>query len=884
MLQITDWFQLGSIPANAMVGNYDLKIVGLSYVIAILASYVALNFAGRLRAERDTQIKLYWILGGAFAMGAGIWSMHFIGMLAFVMSMPMSYQLSWTISSLLVAIGVSGFALYILGKKRRRTTNMAFSGVFIGLGIASMHYMGMQGMSDVSIHYLPGWFFTSIVIAIFASEAALWLALQSNQGSSRRQFNLKILSALVMGMAICGMHYSGMAAAVFTPLAHANMPGANIQSSLLAWIIAGVTALIISFALAASIYHKSMMNAVQNEKEFLKAMLRHLEDGIIACDANGVITVLNFNNSLQKNLHSPIKHNSYTVLSDYFHFSSQRGGPPLNEEDSPLFRTLQGERIHDMSLVMTFKNGMTFDVVIDGQAIMNAEDKKLGAVIVIHDVTEIKKTEMMKSEFVSIVSHELRTPLTSIRGSLGLILGGTVGSFSDKADKLLNIANKNCERLLLLINDILDMEKIQANKMSLQWQVVDLNTLINETIVANKMYGEKFGVNIELQHYVPNINVYVDPDRFAQVLTNLISNAVKFSPQGKTVTISTTRLNGHIRIGVIDRGPGIPDEFKERIFQKFSQADSSDTRAKGGTGLGLSISKAIVEKLGGSLSFDSNPQDGTIFYVDLPIYYEDIVIPKAGALLEHADKRLLICEDDIDQAQFLSVLLESEGYHTDMALSVSEAKKKLAKHHYDALLLDLILPDQDGITFIKELRQVDKTRTLPIIVLSVIAETGHSILNGDAFLVVDWLEKPVNVKKLLQAISSIKPRSSPDEARILHVEDDVDIQVVVSTLLEKKAAVTPASTIRKAKEELAMHDFDLIILDLLLPDGNGVELISLCADCKLPIIVYSAIDLDRQYAIYVKEALNKSKTTNTKLLNTITKLLNEAAQKTLSTK
>ena len=171
---LSDWFQTGAIPANAINGHYDLKLVLLSYVIAVLASYVALNFAGRLRAERNPHAMPYWLVGGAFAMGAGIWSMHFIGMLAFIMPMPMEYNMGWTIASLLVAILASALALYILQKKSFVFVDLALGGLIVGLAIATMHYMGMEGMKiHMNIHYLPGLFLFSIIIGVAAAEAAL---------------------------------------------------------------------------------------------------------------------------------------------------------------------------------------------------------------------------------------------------------------------------------------------------------------------------------------------------------------------------------------------------------------------------------------------------------------------------------------------------------------------------------------------------------------------------------------------------------------------------------------------------------------------------------------------------------------------------------------
>ncbi len=882
MMTNLNWFQLLPIPADAMSGTYNLKLVALSYLIAVLASYVALDFVGRLRAEKNSQAKLYWLFGGAFAMGAGIWSMHFIGMLAFVMPMPMSYDLSWTTGSLLIAMLASGLALFILRKKDRKAIYLAMGGILIGLGIAAMHYMGMQGMTHyVNIQYLPGLFFLSIAIAIFASEAALWLALQSNQGSYNRQFNLKIISALIMGVAICGMHYTGMAADIFTPLANTNISREAVEAirpDLLAFFVAGITGLIISLALTASTYYKHMVNAVQNEKEFLNAMLDNLEDGIIACDSSGRITVLN--NELQKNIRLSKECYLANELSTYFDLYPLDSEIALTKEQFPLPSALSGERIHEMELIMKFKNGVSRHVVIDGQPIINVNGNKLGAVIVIHDITEIKKNEKMKNEFVSVVSHELRTPLTSIRGSLGLLLGGKVGEFPDKATKLLDIANKNCERLLILINDILDMEKIKAGKMKFELKIVDINKIVEEAVTINKMYGDKYAVKFELTKLPHEIEVCADPDRLLQVLANLISNAAKFSPCDGVINVNISELNDNVRVAISNKGVGIPVEFQSRIFEKFSQADSSDTRGKGGTGLGLNISKDIIEKLGGTLNFVSTPQEKTTFYFDLPINHLN---KEAEKVVLHEEMpnvtKLLICEDDEDQAKYLNVLLENAGLYSDIANTAAEAKKLLAKNNYHALLLDLILPDQDGISFIRELRKSTKTQELPIIVISMITEAGREFLNGDAVLVVDWLDKPVNFTKLMDLISRIKQHSQDNLPHILHVEDDIDTQHVVATLLENEATITHSSTIRETITKLGHEHFDLVILDLLLPDGNGSDLLPIFSKYKLPIIVYSGFELDHEYAKYVSQVLVKSKISNDKLLATIKNSLKETNTK-----
>ncbi len=479
MIALSDWFQLNPIPTDVINGKYDLILVGLSYVVAVLASYVALNIVGRLRAEQRQQAKIYWLIGGAFTMGAGIWSMHFIGMLAFIMPMPMAYELGWTASSLVMAIIASALALYILQKNEYTVIQLIIGGLIIGLAISTMHYMGMEGMRiHTNIHYTPGLFFLSIGIGIAASEAAIYLALESNSGSTSRQFYLKIFSALIMGVAICGMHYTGMTAAVFTPNpSHVMSSKEAIPPEYLAFFIAGITALITALALTASTSYKKMITAIKNEKDFLNAMLDNLEDGIIACDDKGRITVIN--RTLQENIILTRDSVHIDDLTDYFSLSNL-DNKVLTKDEMPLKLVLSGSAFHDVELIMQFKNNVIREVVIDGQQIINSEGKILGAVAVIHNVTELKQTEKLKNEFVSIVSHELRTPITSIRGSLGLLVSGVIGEFSDKAKKLLEIANNNCERLLLLINDILDIEKIEAGKMDFQFKLMDLNQLVKD--------------------------------------------------------------------------------------------------------------------------------------------------------------------------------------------------------------------------------------------------------------------------------------------------------------------------------------------------------------------------------------------------------------------
>jgi signal transduction histidine kinase len=230
----------------------------------------------------------------------------------------------------------------------------------------------------------------------------------------------------------------------------------------------------------------------------------------------------------------------------------------------------------------------------------------------------LEEQERLKDEFVSTVSHELRTPLTSIRGSLSLLSGGVAGPLAPPVAELVGIAHKNSERLLRLINDILDLDKVESGKLDLHQEPAELAPLLVQAVEAHRGYADEYGVCMEAVLEAPGARARVDADRLGQVLANLLSNAIKFSPRGERVTVRLSRQGPGLRVGVEDRGPGVPEAFRARIFQKFAQADGSDARRRNGTGLGLSIARALVERQGGTLDFASAPGAGTTFWFDLP--------------------------------------------------------------------------------------------------------------------------------------------------------------------------------------------------------------------------------------------------------------------------
>lgn len=320
---------------------------------------------------------------------------------------------------------------------------------------------------------------------------------------------------------------------------------------------------------------------------------------------------------------------------------------------------------------------------------------------IVRDITERKKVERMKSEFVSTVSHELRTPLTSIRGSLGLIVGGAMGEMPAQAKSLAEIAYSNAERLVRLINDILDIEKIESGKVTFNPALQPLRALLEQAISVNQGYAQQHQVSLELTRQDMDVTVNVDADRFMQVMSNLLSNAIKYSPRGGVVSVRVTAQLGRVLIQVVDQGTGIPAEFKGRIFTKFSQADSSDTRAKGGTGLGLSIAKALVERMGGTIDYESVSGQGTTFYFDLPVFGQR-QLAEAGAAATavggdaHGELgRVLYVEDDPDLRHVLQTVARDDAVF-EFAENLGQAREMLGTRHYDLVLLDIALPDGLG--------------------------------------------------------------------------------------------------------------------------------------------------------------------------------------------
>jgi len=354
-------------------------------------------------------------------------------------------------------------------------------------------------------------------------------------------------------------------------------------------------------------------------------------------------------------------------------------------------------------------------------------------------------------------------------------------------------------------------------------------------------------------------------------MNNLLSNAAKFTPAGGTVAVLLSRQDARVRITVQDQGPGIPESFRSRIFGKFEQADSSDSRRKGGTGLGLSIAKAIVERMDGRIWFESELQVGTRFHVELPAVAREPLAP-----VDAGDGRpaVLVVEDDQDVARLLTIMLEQQGWRVVVAHSAAAASALLAQQRFAAMTLDIMLPDEDGLSFFRRLRAAPATRDLPVVVVSAKSEVARQALNGDAIGIVDWLEKPIDQERLGRAIrQAVGMVDGP--VSILHVEDDQDIVRIVGAVMGEEVEVVPATSLAAARALLARRAFSLVIIDVGLPDGSGLDLLDEVRRLRPPppIVIFSAQDFDPSVTTDVAVALVKSRTDNGTLHQTIRELI-----------
>ena len=378
--------------------------------------------------------------------------------------------------------------------------------------------------------------------------------------------------------------------------------------------------------------------------------------------------------------------------------------------------------------------------------------------IVLHgrDMTQQRASERVRSEFTSTLSHELRTPLTSILGSLQLLRSGVLGDLIKDQDELVEIAEKNSKRLLDLINEVLDIEKIESGRMSLTPEPVRLDELLREALTLNQGFADRFSVKLRLEGDVPRVMVRADRKRLMQVVTNLLSNAAKFSPPNGSVDVMVSLRERAVRVGVGDRGPGIPEAFRSRIFGRFAQAHSADAKIKGGSGLGLAISKRLVEMMQGTIGFEDRQGGGTTFFFELPVL--------AAAERDAAGPlRVLITEQDTVAAEYLAMILEKAGYRVDHVPNAADSKVLLGRWNYSCWLLNTRLPDaNDSLALVEDLQaQLRDTR---VVLLASLGTDRVAVPEPKRSRIVDWLVKNDSRERILDVVEDAIGPALPQAA------------------------------------------------------------------------------------------------------------------------
>jgi PAS domain S-box-containing protein len=524
-------------------------------------------------------------------------------------------------------------------------------------------------------------------------------------------------------------------------------------------------------------------------------------------------------------------------------------GKPYPEEECPMSASLEDGTVHrSENDVYWRKDGTSFPVEFTSTPTIDG-GKVTGAVVVFKDISERREVERAKDEFTSVVSHELRTPLTSIRGSLGLLESGVLGPLPEKGQRMVEIAVENTDRLVRLINDILDIEQVDSGKIGMHQEPCDAAELIERAVQGVGQFAA--GAHVRLTTDAQPAAVFADPDRMVQTLTNLISNAVKFSPAGSTVRVSGLRRDDEVLFQVSDEGRGIPADKLETIFERFQQVDASDSRERGGTGLGLAICRTIVDHHGGRIWAESELGAGSIFSFVLPAQVANGSLPVQASNGSVSPDRveggpaILVCDDDASVVEVVGAILEQRGYRVIPAYSGEQALERALAERPDAILLDLLMPGMSGWETAAALSEHPETREVPILILSVLSEAEAEDASKRF---ADWIEKPLDETVLFEALErAVGPRGEP--FKVLIVEDDRDQAAILTATFERHGIETFRAADGREAIELSQQVLpDLLVLDIGLPEADGFEVVDWLRRHErlsaLPMVVYTARELD----------------------------------------
>lgn len=595
------------------------------------------------------------------------------------------------------------------------------------------------------------------------------------------------------------------------------------------------------------ITRRRAVEGLQETTELQRAILQSANFSIIATDANGTIKVMNATAEhwLQYDARELIGRSTPVLLhrSEEISVHAARLSDQLGRKIEPGVEALVAKarlgHVDENDWTYIRRDGSSFAVQLSVTALRNVSGAVSGFLLIGQDITERREVDRMKNEFISVVSHELRTPLTSVRGSLGLLAAGMLGTLSDKARRMLQIGINNTDRLVRLINDILDIERLESGKVALERQQVSAEQLLLQSIDSMRGIAERSDIKLKRQPF--DAVLHADADRVVQTLTNLISNAIKFSGAGQPVEVGGFSNGKMATLYVRDYGRGIPTDRQSAIFERFQQVDASDSREKGGTGLGLAICRTIVQQHGGRIWVDSTPGEGSAFYFTLPLYEE---VPTVVAPVEIAGaQKVMICDDDAWLRGIVSNLLRQAGYVPVAASSGMEMLERISAERPAVLLLDLVMPGMSGWDALARLRRDEELARIPVIVLSGLDEEQE---RGKATAdVAGWVQKPFDARRLYQAISMVLPRNR--SAVVLSAADSAVAASFTSALGECGFDALGANGAQQVVALAEQHRIALLVLDLVSSAADGYETVRLLRQHKslrgLPVVVYSSEEL-----------------------------------------
>lgn len=785
---------------------YNQDLVALSVLIATIGAYVALNIVLRIKESLEKTNRL-WLLAGAIAMGLGIWSMHFVGMLAMIMpGMMIGYDLWLSILSLVVAITASLVAFYLVSLVQVSWLSLILGGLFMAVAISGMHYIGMASMEmPARIEWNWNLVAASVFIAALASFAALGVSLLFR--TTKRVTLLHIFSSLLMGIAVSGMHYVGMAAANFVHEQHfvPQHQGVVLGTQTLAYVVIGTTLAILLVALIGSVFGRVLIRrskeataAINSRDVLLKEaqVIAHLGSWERVLDSSQVSM-----SEEMYNIYGIDPHKQVTA-EELLNQASPADREKINQT---IKQAIINKTPFHFDHVISFDDGSSKYVQTRGQILVDENGRVTKIFGTTQDITDLKNIEKellqtqvelesrvqertadleqallrekkakelaeeatkSKMTFLANMSHEIRTPMNAILGFADLL---SFEKLTDEQQEFLARIQVNGTLLLRIIDDILDLSKFEAGKMPIEKSALTYMDLVEEVVSSLSLMAQKKGILIEIEktNDLPN-EIYSDPVRLRQILVNLLGNALKFSNKGPIkIRVKSEKADGKTQIAteVQDFGIGISEEGQRHIFQAFGQADSSIIRKFGGTGLGLVLSRHFARALGGNLSLlTSKEGEGSTFIFTIVSDHDEHLketsarkkmTPKAPITLQDfagQTVRVLLADDLADNQILIRRYLKSESFQVDFANDGFEAIQKAQENDYDVILMDVQMPGMDGLQATRKLRAQGYKR--PIIALTAQAlqeEIEKSLEAGcDAHLT-----KPIHRADLLRALKDV---------------------------------------------------------------------------------------------------------------------------------